>query len=276
MPIARAEPPPSLAPETGYAPPPAGGPVAYVLQMAALISFFTLSLTTSLFCGLLHLLAGRWISPAAGQEIVGAVFRFWLACSTHTGVFDVQFREVEKLRAARGIIIAPNHPSLLDAFILISLVPDTVCIMRADLMKNPFYAGAAQLAGFVANDTGPALIRQGVEKIQQGRNLLIFPEGTRTTDASVNSFKTGFALIAAKSGAPVQTVLIERNGRYLGKGASFLDPAPPPIAYRFHLGEKFTPLAGESAHEFTERLHGYFLGRLENTGKVIRLKQSPR
>src|SRR5882757_9273121 len=107
---------------------------------------------------------------------------------------------------------------MLDAVVLLSVVPNTVCIVRAALIDNLCLGGAAKLSGFVANDGGPVLIRQGVEKIERGENLLIFPEGTRTHPGALNSFKKGFALIAAKTGAPIQTIFIEREAEYLAKG----------------------------------------------------------
>ena len=57
-----------------------------------------------------------------------------------------------------------------------------------------------------------------MEKLEGGENLLIFPEGTRTSALAINPFKNGFALIAKKTGASIQTVFIEREGRYLSKG----------------------------------------------------------
>ena len=108
--------------------------------------------------------------------------------------------------------------------------------MRASLIESPFLGGAARLAGFVPNDKGPALIRHGIDKIRAGENLLIFPEGTRTVAQAINSFKHGFALIAKKTDAPIQTVFIEREGRYLSKGIGLLSFARPPFRFRLHLG----------------------------------------
>ncbi len=168
-------------------------------------------------------------------------------------------------------MLAPNHPSLIDAVILLSIVPNTVCIMRASLIESPFLGGAARLAGFVPNDKGPALIRHGIDKIRAGENLLIFPEGTRTVAQAINSFKHGFALIAKKTDAPIQTVFIEREGRYLSKGIALLSFARPPFRFRLHLGELFRAAPDESAQQLSARLERYFREHLENTGEDIRL-----
>ena len=170
-----------------------------------------------------------------------------------------------------GTLLAPNHPSLIDAVILLSIVPRTVCIMRASLIESPFLGGAARLAGFVPNDKGSALIRQGVTKLEAGENLLIFPEGTRTGTQAINPFKNGFALIAKKTGASIQTVFIEREGRYLSKGVSLFAPSQIPIRLRLHLGQVVHAGPGETAQQLSARLELYFREHLENTGEDVRL-----
>jgi 1-acyl-sn-glycerol-3-phosphate acyltransferase len=72
--------------------------------------------------------------------------------------------------------------------------------------------------------------------LRAGRQLLIFPEGTRTGGSCVDSFKSGFALIAKRAGAPVQTVFIDSNSRFLGKGWPLLKKPDFPLRYRIRLG----------------------------------------
>lgn len=268
MPTVRAEPPLATHPEM-FSP---RGLWDYVKQQFSVFTFFGTGLVVSPPCFLLSLLFGHRFPAEKGQALIRWLFGTWLKMSIRIGVFDIEFPEADKLRAERGVVIAPNHPTMLDAVILLSIVPRTVCIMRASLINSPFLGGAARLARFVTNDSGPALIRQGVEKIQHGENLLIFPEGTRTVSGAVNRFKNGFALIAVKSDAPIQTVFIEREASYLGKGVSLFSPTPLPIRYRIHLGEVMRAQEGEHAQELSARMETYFREHLVHTGEAIRLK----
>jgi 1-acyl-sn-glycerol-3-phosphate acyltransferase len=243
----------------------------YLKQVAGVFSFFAIGLVVSPLCALLSRCFGDQIPPAVGQRLIRGLFKGWLQVASRFGIFDISFPDADKLRNLRATVLAPNHPSLIDAVILLSIVPNTVCIMRASLIESPFLGGAARLAGFVPNDKGPALIRDGIDKIQAGENLLIFPEGTRTVAQAINSFKHGFALIAKKTGAPIQTVFIEREGRYLSKGVPLLSSARPPFRFRLHLGELFRAGADESAQQLSARLERYFREHLENTGEDIRL-----
>lgn len=246
----------------------------YARQIAVLVMFFGTGLIVSPVCWLLHWLFGNHIPASKGQELIARLFGNWLRRAQHLGIFEISFPEQSKLAYLEGTVIAPNHPTLIDAVIMLSVLPHTACIMRADLMRNPFLAGAALMAGYVSNDQGPSLIRQGMEKIREGNNLLIFPEGTRTRKEPVNAFKKGFALLSTKTDAPIQTVFIERYGRFLSKGVppharSFL-----PLRVRIHLGKVFHPEPGESAQALSARLETYYREHLENDGTNIRLTRS--
>jgi 1-acyl-sn-glycerol-3-phosphate acyltransferase len=242
----------------------------YVRQVTCVLRFFGTGLAVSPVCLLLSKVTR--LPNSFGQDLIRRLFTNWLRFSIRIGVFEVTIPEKEKLSKIRGAILAPNHPSLMDAVFLLSVVPRTVCIMRANLINDIFLGGAARLAGYVPNDRGSALVRHGTEKIAAGENLLIFPEGTRTRDDALNPFKHGFALIAVKTGAPIQTIFIEREGRYLSKGVSLFAFARPPFRFRIHLGDCVQAAPHESAHELSARLERYFRDHLENTGPDIRLK----
>ena len=246
----------------------------YVLQIASVALFFFLGFAISVAVPVFYLTLGRRRSLRAGVRILPALFRFYTGWLQWAGLFRVRFEGREQLEKISGAIVAPNHPGLLDAIFLMAVVPRPVCIMRAGLKYNPCIAGAAWLAGYITNDRGSGLIRQCQSKLAAGDNLLIFPEGTRTrSDArGVNKFKSGFALTAVLTGAPIQTVLIERSGAYLGKETSLVSAARIPIEMTIRLGEVFHARPGESAKELSARLEMYFRERLANTDGGVRLR----
>ncbi|MDD5198845.1 MAG: lysophospholipid acyltransferase family protein [Terrimicrobiaceae bacterium] len=245
----------------------------YALQLASLAYFFGGGIAMTMLAPVLRLVLGPRRSQAAGRDALRRVFQDYVAWLQWAGLFRIRCEGIERLEDLRGAIVAPNHPGLLDAVFLIARLPRAVCVMRAGLMRNPCFAGAAWLAGFITNDRGPGLIRDCERKLADGDNLLIFPEGTRTRAHArgVNSFKSGFALAAVITGAPIQTVLIERSGNYLGKETGLMSAARIPIHVTIRLGEVFRAEPGETAKDLSARLETYFRKRLENTDDGVRV-----
>jgi 1-acyl-sn-glycerol-3-phosphate acyltransferase len=176
---------------------------------------------------------GRWITSYG--------FRCYLRLLALTGAFRFDLRALDALREAGPLIIAPNHPSLLDAVMVLSRLPDVACVMKADLIDNPIYGASARLAGYIRNDEFIGGVTQAVEDLRAGSQLLLFPEGTRTTRAPINRLKGGAALVSKRSGVPIQTVLIETTSPFLSKGWPLHRIPSMPVCYRVRLGRRFMP-----------------------------------
>jgi 1-acyl-sn-glycerol-3-phosphate acyltransferase len=93
----------------------------------------------------------------------------------------------------------------------------------------------------------------------------VFPEGTRTVAAPVNSFTGGFAAISKLAGAPVQTVFIEARSPYLSKGWPLLRRPAFPLEYRVRLGRRFEPQPDSKA--FVAALEAYFRREMGDDAK---------
>jgi 1-acyl-sn-glycerol-3-phosphate acyltransferase len=195
---------------------------------------------------------------AVGQHGVSWVYRIFWATARMSGMLRIDNAALAALRdEPGGLIIAANHPSLLDALIIIARVPRTVCIMKASLMDNVFLGAGSRLARYIANDSPRQMIRGAVERLKAGDHLVLFPEGTRSpSPTQVHPFRPGITLMAHRAGVPIQTVLIETDSPYLGKGWPLWKLPPLPVVFRARLGERFAPDADHEA--LLARLEGYF------------------
>jgi 1-acyl-sn-glycerol-3-phosphate acyltransferase len=196
-----------------------------------------------------------------GRAVAMAWFRLYLRILSACGAFRLDISELDALRGEGPLIIAPNHPSLLDAVLIISRVPDLVCIMKSELTGNLLYGGGARLAGYIGNDPLTRMIRHSVATLRGGNKLLLFPEGTRTVRQPVNRLTAAVGLIAHRARAPVQTVFIESDSKFLCKGWSLRRRPSLPIAYRVRLGKRYDPPGDVRA--FISELERYFENRLE-------------
>jgi 1-acyl-sn-glycerol-3-phosphate acyltransferase len=104
------------------------------------------------------------------------------------------------------------------------------------------------------------MIKLAVQDLQRGSQLLIFPEATRTVRQPVNQLSGGFALIAKKANAPVQTILIETDSPYLRKGWSLFRLPPMPIRFQLRLGRRFEPR--DDVDSLVAELERYFVEQL--------------
>ena len=131
---------------------------------------------------------------------------------------------------------------MLDALMLVARLPRSACIMKASLMRNPFLAPGARLARYIRNDSPRGLVRLAVDDLRQGGQLVMFPEGTRTTlPAGEPASSAGVTLIAQRAQAPIQTVFIDTSSPYLCKGWPLWRLPPLPIVFSVRLGRRFEP-----------------------------------
>lgn len=230
-----------------------------------LVLFGLLSLLWSLPAGLLRHVLPRRAAARLGQLMIMAGFRTYLGVMQAIGLFRCDLRALDALAKEDALIIVANHPSLLDAVLIVSRLPRVICIAKANLWDNWFLGGGIRLAGYLRNDAPLALIRGALAELRRGQQMLIFPEGTRTVAAPVARFKGGFAIMAQKSGVPVQTVLLESPSPYLTKGWPLFRRPPAPLVYRARLGARFEVPPDADIHEFMAALEGYFRHELGAT-----------
>ncbi len=234
--------------------------------------FGSICLTASFIAGLLRYVLPRKFGNRFGQRMITMGFKVFMFYLAITGLVKCDVSALDALKHEKGLILAPNHPSLIDAVLVISRLPRVTCIMKAVLWDNIVLGGGSRLAGFVRNDSQPNMVRASVAALRDGGQLLMFPEGTRTVAQPINPLKGAIALISKKSQAPVQTIFIESNTEFLGKRWPTLKKPTFPLHYRVTLGKRFDPPCNEpqdgkilSNKIFVAELDAYFRASLTST-----------
>jgi len=223
---------------------------------AVLLLLGAVSLAWNAVALLLHPLlpaeTGRWL----GRQVISRAYRACWALASASGVLVLDADCLDSLRNERGVIFVANHPTMLDALLLVARLPRSACIMKADLMRNVFLGAGARLARYIRNDSARTMVRLAVDDLRHGGQLVIFPEGTRTVSSALNRFRPGVTLIAKRAQAPIQTVFIETDTPYLGKGWPIWRVPPLPIVVTLRLGERFAPSSDSDA--LMHQLERYF------------------
>ena len=193
-----------------------------------------------------------------GQRLIRALFGIFLGYLRAFGLIELDATALSGLRESGGLIVVANHPCLLDAVLMVSQLPKAVCLMKGSLARNIIFSGTARLAGYIHNKSGLGLIKKCEERLKEGANLLVFPEGTRTVGRKLTPFKMGFALVAVLTRAPVQTVIIMTESGCLGKSWPLFKKPIFPVRYSLRLGRRFQPMPQEDAKDFGVKVENYF------------------
>jgi 1-acyl-sn-glycerol-3-phosphate acyltransferase len=240
---------------------------------ASLLVFALICLSWTVLALPLYLVIPRGRGTGIGRLGIERGFRLFTSWLSLVGVYRFDLKAIDALRGGPALVLAPNHPSVIDAILMVTRHPNVICIMKSGLMNNVLLGAGARLAGYIRNQPPRRMVRESVEGLQRGGVLLVFPEGTRTTQVPVNRFVGSVGLIAKLAKVPVQTLIVETDSAYLSKGWPFLRIPALPIAYRVRLGERFMPT--DDARAFDRMLEDYFRRELATSLQSCWLGRMP-
>lgn len=128
----------------------------------------------------------------------------------------------EHLPVEGAALIAAKHQSAFDTVIWFTLVPDVAYVMKKELFSIPFYGWFARRAPMIGVDRaggGKAMrqmMREAQEVARQGRQIVIFPEGTRTSPGQRVPYQPGIVALASTLKLPVIPVATN-SGEFWGR-----------------------------------------------------------
>jgi 1-acyl-sn-glycerol-3-phosphate acyltransferase len=176
---------------------------------------------------------------------VRAIAGIWSRALLLIGRVGVRVEGLEQLPEGPAVYAA-NHGSALDIPIVFAHLPvDFRIIHKRSLRLLPFLGQAMWAGGHIAIDRShPFRARRSLaaaaRRIQAGTSVVVFPEGTRSPDATVRRFKRGSFSLALDAGVPVVPVSLSGVKTIVPKGLFSLQPgtvrvcvhAPIPVAER--------------------------------------------
>ncbi len=240
-------------------------PWDYVAMALGLSYWAVFGLLFTLLSVPLNLILPRKTGERVGRLMIHWAFRNFVIYLKLSRLVDADLRALDQLKdLGHPFILAPNHTSLWDVVFVIARLPFAVCVMKESILKNVFLGGGARLAGYIPNGSTTRMIRDVSQALDEGGQLLLFPEGTRTRREArwINPFKGGCAIIASRAKVPVIPVFIRSNSRFTEKGWPLWKRPVFPITMEFELGEMQHVRPDETVQEFTARLEELFVREL--------------
>ncbi|MFA1285348.1 lysophospholipid acyltransferase family protein [Citrobacter telavivensis] len=172
------------------------------------------------------------------RRSIAASFRLFLTVTRVLGVLDYQMKGVDILRQERGCLVVANHPTLIDYVLLASVMPETDCLVKSALLKNPFLSGVVRAADYLVNSQADALLPASQQRLAQGDTILIFPEGTRTRPGEAMTLQRGAANIAVRCGSDIRVVTIHCSQRMLDKESKWYQVPPTKPLFTVEVRER--------------------------------------
>lgn len=126
-------------------------------------------------------------------------FKFFVKIATILGAIRLTVKNKDALTDIRSKVVIANHPSLLDVVILFSLIPNADCIVKGELIQNKFMSLIIKKLYIPNNLPFDEQLEHAKKSMEEGNNLIIFPEGTRSKPGEPWEFKKGAARFALYS-----------------------------------------------------------------------------
>ncbi len=184
-----------------------------------------------------------------------------------TFYLKMEIKGIENLPKDRQFILAPNHQSYMDGVLVIADMPskildNTYFYVKEDHVRNPllkFLANHHNIILMERMNLKNSILKMG-DVLKQNKNLVIFPEGTRTRNGKLGSFKKTFAILSKELNVPIVPVVI--NGAYeaMPKGRNF--PLSKKVTVEYL--KPVTPNDNETYDEYAERVRSIVLSNLNN------------
>ncbi|MDD2705072.1 MAG: lysophospholipid acyltransferase family protein [Acidocella sp.] len=185
----------------------------------------------SLWC----VLGGRYLPGG-----ILAVAQLWgRICIWGLRVFCGITLQAEGLEAlpVGGAIIAAQHQSAMDILVWLALLPRPAFVFKKELRRIPLFGPMLEPAGMIPVDRGGGgtALREMVTGVRQavaaGRQVIIFPEGTRMAYGARGKLRQGIAALARGTGAPVLPAATNSGQRW---GRKAFGKHPGPVLVKLH------------------------------------------
>lgn len=220
-------------------------------------------------------LVAQWIFPPQktvpiGRLAIHYVFRIYTSILEHCCGCRFDLKDLEALaKNPNSMVVVANHPSLIDAVLIASRLPNAVCIMKGALVRNILLGAGSRMAGYIVNDSALTVVRRGVEALKARPTMLvIFPEGSRTRNPPVDTCQSAAGVIAARAGVPVAVLTISMSSPYLGKQFPLLRPPVLPLSIQVKKVDQFM-VEKQAAQGFGEKIAGIFSDALTQPESAV-------
>ena len=235
-----------------------------VLLISAGYASYALSKAVFILCAIpVALLLTPFPKAKAGvlrvlvHRYLGFFTRTWLPLLRVYRILEIT--GLERARAAKPAVLVANHRSFMDAILLLGLLPGTGVVIKARDTRQLTYAllerhfDLVSLERYSLNSVSSSLDRSRA-LLAAGRNLLVFPEGTRARSGRLQPFNRLAFQLALASGAPIWPVIVHSTCPFMAKVPGSIFPRGD-NAFRIRFLDLESPRPDDDADSLCDRVH---------------------
>src|ERR1019366_5626241 len=184
----------------------------------------------------------------------------------------------EKIPHGCAAIYMPNHQSNCDPPAVISILPPVLVLAKQEFFRVPVLGTAMVYRGFIPvnrknREQALAAMEQAVESMKAGNSFLAFPEGTRSPDGRLQTFRKGLFVMAIKAGALIVPVSVSGARKIMPKGEFGIHPGR--VRITLHDPISAADYGLEQRKELIEATRQAIMKGLEPEELPIEEKQAP-
>ncbi len=156
-------------------------------------------------------------------KVVHLYARLWGKAALFATRVKVRVEGLENLNGKGPYIFMSNHQGYYDIFALLGNLPiQFKWLAKKELFSIPFFGWTMAVAGYIRIDREGTretvkAMNQAARRIREGLSVVIFPEGSRSPDGSIQPFKKGGFTLAIKSKVPIVPIAISGSREIMPK-----------------------------------------------------------
>ena len=170
------------------------------------------------------------LAPWANKTFANWPARLWARIFCYVLFVRVHLHGAEHIRAGRSYVFASNHQSFFDIWAIYGWLPVVFkWVMKSSLRKIPLVGWACERIGHIFINRESAIaaknsLQKAGQMLQNGVSVVIFPEGTRSADGQLGTFKRGGFLLATHLRMNVIPVTLIGCHERMPKGTLHITP----------------------------------------------------
>ncbi len=163
-------------------------------------------------------------------NLPNSIVKLWARLILWTSRVRVEIQGLGNIRSGQPAVFMANHLSFFDVAALIAHLPGQIRFLaRKELVKVPIFGWALYLSRHIIVDHTRLRktfknIERAAQRLREGTNILVFPEGALSLDGRLQDFKKGGFALAIKSGVPIIPISISGSRDILPRGGWKIRP----------------------------------------------------